>query len=164
MIWSRGNRTKTEEVIDFTKYEGPIIRVRGLSKSLDGSLVLDNVNLDISAGESVSIVGRTGCGKTVLTKHFNGLLVPDSGIVEVFGNDINEMSEARLYATRKKIGYVFQGNALFSSQTIYENVSVPLRKDPYVYPAKNEGEIEKAVKEVLGAVGLGIEFFWQISK
>jgi phospholipid/cholesterol/gamma-HCH transport system ATP-binding protein len=137
----------------------PIVRVRDLCKSLDGVPVLDHVSLDIAPGEQLCVIGSTGCGKTVLTKHFNGLLMPDSGTVEVCGVNVAEADEGELYGLRKKIGYVFQGNALFASQDIFENVSVPLRADPYDVPAKNESEIERKVAKALQDVGLGEEYF-----
>jgi phospholipid/cholesterol/gamma-HCH transport system ATP-binding protein len=144
---------------DLGERPAPIVRVRDLSKALDGVPVLDRVSLDIAAGEQVCVIGSTGCGKTVLTKHFNGLLMPDSGTVEVCGVNVAEAEERELYELRKKIGYVFQGNALFASQTVYENVSVPLRADPYDVPARNESEIQQKVAKALRDVGLGEEFF-----
>ena len=91
----------------------PLIHVERLCKSLEGVPILQDVSLDIRLGEELSIIGTTGCGKTVLTKHFNGLLLPDSGTVRVFGVNVAEAGEEELYAVRRKIGYVFQGNALF---------------------------------------------------
>jgi phospholipid/cholesterol/gamma-HCH transport system ATP-binding protein len=140
----------------------PIIRVQDLSKNLDGVPILDHVNLEIAPGEQVCFIGSTGCGKTVLTKHFNGLLQPDSGTVEVCGVNVAEASEGELYGLRKKIGYVFQANALFASEDVYENISVPLRPEPYDSPAKGEGEIERKVVKALQDVGLGREFLHRL--
>ena len=137
----------------------PLIRVERLCKSLEGVPVLEDVSLDIRPGEELSIIGTTGCGKTVLTKHFNGLLLPDSGTVRVCGVNVAEAGEEELYEVRRRIGYVFQSNALFASLSVYRNVSLPLRRAPDDVPAKNERQIEERVAEVLQYVGLGREYF-----
>jgi phospholipid/cholesterol/gamma-HCH transport system ATP-binding protein len=140
----------------------PLIRVEGLCKSFAGEPVLENVSLEIHGGEELSLIGPTGCGKTVLAKHFNGLLEPDSGRVTVCGHDVATATPAELEDIRRRIGYVFQGNVLFDSDiaaSVYENVSLPLRRDPYDYPAANEAQIEARVAEVLEEVGLGREYF-----
>lgn len=140
----------------------PVIHVDRLWKAFGENRVLDDVSLKILPGESVSIVGPSGCGKTVLAKHFNALLLPDFGRVTVYGIDTLEADETQLDEIRRKIGYVFQGNALFESaiaSTVYMNVSLPLRGDPYDYPAQNEPQIEARAEQVLRQVGLGPEFF-----
>lgn len=144
--------------------DGPLIKIENLCKSFDGRPVLDNVNLEIRAGEKLSVVGMSGCGKTVLVKHFNGLLTPDSGRVVVCGKDLAEASEHELEDIRKQIGYVFQGNALFAStisSDVYDNVSLPLRSDPYDYPNPKEAEIKQRVIQVLEEVGLGEELLYR---
>lgn len=140
----------------------PLIRVEGLCKSFGREPVLENINLTIYPGEELSLIGPTGCGKTVLAKHFNGLLEPDAGRVIVCGIDVAQASAEDMDEIRRRIGYVFQGNVLFASDiaaTVYENVSLPLRRDPYDYPAANEAQIEERVAEVLEQVGLGREYF-----
>ena len=137
----------------------PLIRVEHLYKSLEDVPVLEDISLDIRPGEHLSIIGATGCGKTVLTKHFNGLLLPDSGTVRVCGVNVAEAGEEELYEVRRKIGYVFQGNALFASLSVYRNVSLPLRKAPDDLPARNEAQIQERVAEVLQDVGLVAEYF-----
>lgn len=135
----------------------PVIRVENLCKSFDGAVVLDHVSLSICAAEKVCLIGRSGCGKTVLAKHFNGLLVGDSGSVRVYGVDIGQATEDEIYDIRRKTGYVFQGNALLASLDVYQNVSLSLRDDPYEMPAWNEPEIQQRVTHVLADVGLGPE-------
>lgn len=138
----------------------PIIKVEGLRKSFNENLVLDGVDLEIGEGEKLSLVGSSGCGKTVLAKHFNGLLQADMGRVTVFGKDMDRMTDRDLDDVRRRIGYVFQGNALFASDIgmdVYANVSIPLRMDPYDLPARNEPQIEARTVEVLEQVGLGRE-------
>jgi phospholipid/cholesterol/gamma-HCH transport system ATP-binding protein len=139
-----------------------LIRVEGLYKSYGGSAVLEDISLEIHGGEELSLIGPTGCGKTVLAKHFNGLLEPDAGRVIVFGHDVAAATPAEMEEICRRIGYVFQGNVLFDSDiasTVYGNVSLPLRRDPYDYPAANEAQIESRVAEVLEEVGLGREYF-----
>ncbi len=135
-----------------------IIAIEHLSKSFGDNLILKDVNLAIKPGEKLCIVGGSGCGKTVLAKHFNGLLDPDEGRVFAFGKDLAETTEEELYAIRKKTGYVYQNNALFNSMNVYENVSLPLRESPYDIPAKNENEIEKKIESILNVVGLTKEY------
>ncbi len=140
----------------------PAIRVRNLRKSFEGNLILDGISLDILSGERVAIVGGSGCGKTVLAKHFNGLLCPDSGQVLVCGVDLCQANEHQLEEVRHKIGYVFQGNVLFNSDVtldVYGNVSLPLREDPYDVPSPHEADIRLRVAKMLDNVGLGEEFF-----
>lgn len=136
----------------------PVIRVEHLYKSFEDNPVLEDIHLQVAPGEELSFVGASGCGKTVLTKHFNGLLQPDRGRVTVCGVDLAEASEMELEEIRRQIGYVFQANALFSSaiaDTVYDNVSLSLRTDPYDVPARNESEVRTRVAQVLEEVGLG---------
>jgi phospholipid/cholesterol/gamma-HCH transport system ATP-binding protein len=138
------------------------VKVENLRKSINGNEILKGINLKIHTGEKVCIVGGSGCGKTVLVKHFNYSNQPDSGRIIVLGKDLDEMSESQLDKIRKKVGYIYQNNVLFDSAiagSVYENVSLPLRADPYDYPAKNEDEIEARVEQALKSVGLSREFF-----
>jgi phospholipid/cholesterol/gamma-HCH transport system ATP-binding protein len=142
----------------------PAIGVQHLGKSFGANVVLEDINLKIFPGEEVCFIGPTGCGKTLLTKSFNGLLTPTSGRVLVYGKDLAQADRPQLEEIRKKIGYVFQGNALFVSDLgadIYDNVSLPLRDSPYNYPAPNEAQIEARIEEVLNEVGMGKEYFYR---
>ncbi|HLG33089.1 MAG TPA: ATP-binding cassette domain-containing protein, partial [Ignavibacteriaceae bacterium] len=97
------------------------------------------------------IIGRSGCGKSVLIKHIVGLLKPDEGNIKVEGQLVNQLSTDELYELRKKFGFLFQGAALFDSMTVGENVSLALVE------SKNkmtDSEIEKRVAEKLELVGL----------
>lgn len=128
-----------------------MIKIQNLYKSFGGKKVLNGINLEISVGETLVIIGRSGCGKSVLIKHIVGLLKPDSGTVTVEDKDVNELSEKGLYDLRKKFGFLFQGAALFDSMTVYENVSLPLVESSNGFTKKN---IDDAVKEKLELVGL----------
>lgn len=128
-----------------------MIEIIGLHKSFGKNHVLRGVNLLISTGQSLAIIGRSGCGKSVLLKHIVGLLKPDDGVVKVDGEIISEVEKKNLYKIRRKFGFLFQGAALFDSMTVYENVSLPLVEDNSGF---SKSEIDDAVSEKLELVGL----------
>jgi phospholipid/cholesterol/gamma-HCH transport system ATP-binding protein len=131
-----------------------MIEVRDLKKSFGANRILDGVSLTIEKGESVVIIGRSGGGKSVLLKHFIGLLHPDSGQVLIDGEDIAPMTERQLLRIRGRFGMLFQGAALFDSMTVAENIAFGLRRHGKL-PAE---EIAKRVAEVLRVVEMpGIE-------
>ncbi len=128
-----------------------MIEVIDLYKSFGDNKVLRGVNLTIEEGETFAIIGRSGCGKSVLLKHIVGLLDPDSGTVKIEGQDISELDENQMYDIRTKFGFLFQGAALFDSMNVEENVSLSLVENDFGYSLK---EIEEKVEENLGLVGL----------
>ncbi len=128
-----------------------MIEIRNLHKSFGSKKVLRGVNLTIEKGETLIIVGRSGCGKSVMLKHIVGLLTPDEGTVKVEGLVINELNQKDLYKLRKKFGFLFQGAALFDSMTVGENVAMPLVESDEKIPAE---KIKAAVAEKLELVGL----------
>ena len=99
-----------------------MIEIKDLHKNFGSKKVLQGVNLTIEKGETIVIIGRSGCGKSVLIKHIVGLLEPDSGYVKVEGKIVNDLKQKDLYELRKKFGFLFQGAALFDSMTVEENV------------------------------------------
>ncbi|MDD5428503.1 MAG: ABC transporter ATP-binding protein [Candidatus Omnitrophica bacterium] len=131
-----------------------MIEIINLCKSFGGHKVLDNLNLCINTGATTVIIGRSGCGKSVLLKHIIGLMRPDSGQVIIDGKDVTKMDEKELSALRLRFGMLFQGAALFDSLNVYENVGFNLIE----HTSSSDAEISKAVKESLALVGLkGIE-------
>jgi phospholipid/cholesterol/gamma-HCH transport system ATP-binding protein len=131
-----------------------MIEIKNLKKNFNSRKVLDGANLTIPDGKTYVIIGRSGCGKSVLLKHIEGILKPDSGKVIVNGQDISKLNNKELSALRMKIGMVFQGGALFDSMTVGENVGFGLIEHTDM-PAK---EILERVEESLCMVGLcGIE-------
>ncbi|MFQ5427807.1 MAG: ATP-binding cassette domain-containing protein, partial [Thermodesulfobacteriota bacterium] len=95
-----------------------MIEVKDLKKSFNGQEVLRGVNLTINKGETTTIIGRSGGGKSVLLKHLIGVLRPDSGNIIVDGEDITKMSKRELKRMKRKFGMVFQFAALFDSMTV----------------------------------------------
>jgi phospholipid/cholesterol/gamma-HCH transport system ATP-binding protein len=132
-----------------------MIEIIDLYKKFNNNGVLKGINLTIKGGETLAIIGRSGCGKSVLLKHIVGLLFPDSGKVMVEGNDVGKLKTKELYDLRKRFGFLFQGAALFDSMTVEENISLPLVENE---TDKSETEIKKLVAEKLELVGMsGIE-------
>lgn len=131
-----------------------MIVVKELQKCFGSKKVLNGLDITITDGESMVIIGRSGCGKSVLLKHIIGLLRPDSGHIYIDERDITSMNEAELSGLRKRFGMVFQGAALFDSLTVAENVALPMRE----HGQMSEKMIRDRVKEKLGLVGLeGVE-------
>lgn len=128
-----------------------MIEIKNLYKSFGSNKVLQGVNLDIDTGETLVIIGRSGCGKSVLIKHIVGLLYPDDGYVNVGGQRVDEMSMDELYELRTKFGFLFQGSALFDSMTVEENISLPLVESKIKFSLS---EMDKRVGEKLEMVGM----------
>jgi phospholipid/cholesterol/gamma-HCH transport system ATP-binding protein len=131
-----------------------MINVVDLHKVFGVNQVLQGLNLTIGDGETVVIIGRSGCGKSVLLKHIIGLLSPDGGKIVVDGVNVCELKPKDLDGFRLKIGMVFQGAALFDSMTVKENVGFSL----YEHTTLTRAEISERVREKLRMVGLsGVE-------
>ncbi len=105
-----------------------MIRVENLHRSFDGNTVLRDVSFEVAKGELVALIGRSGGGKSVLLKHMAGLKSPDSGKVLMDDRDIHAMNRTALKGLRDRLGFLFQGGALFDSMTVYENVAFPLQE------------------------------------
>jgi phospholipid/cholesterol/gamma-HCH transport system ATP-binding protein len=128
-----------------------VISVKGLVTRLGGRLIHDHIDLDVRRGEVIAIVGGSGSGKSVLLRSIVGLMRPAAGSIDVFGEDLLAMNENDMRALQRRWGVLFQDGALFSSQTVAENIQVPLREFTDV-PQALMNEIA-AIK--LAMVGLG---------
>lgn len=112
-----------------TKRSGNLmISVQELTKQIGSQQILRGVTLEVPAGETLVIIGRSGGGKSVLLKHLTGLMTPTSGEVWIDGTQIVGLTERQLLPIRKRVGMMFQSGALFDSMTVFENVAFPLRE------------------------------------
>jgi phospholipid/cholesterol/gamma-HCH transport system ATP-binding protein len=127
-----------------------IVEARDLRKRFGRVEVLRGVSFALDKGETLVVMGGSGSGKTVLLRIIAGLLRPDAGQVRVFGIDITRLSEEELLPIRRRLGYVFQGAALFDSLTVFDNVAFSLREHTNL----PEAEIRTRVIHVLSLVGL----------
>jgi phospholipid/cholesterol/gamma-HCH transport system ATP-binding protein len=127
-----------------------MIEIVDLHKRFNGKPVLSGVNLTINSGETLTIIGRSGEGKSVLLKHIIGLLKPDKGHVLIDGQDIGSYKSSHIFELRKRFGMLFQGSALFDSMTVEENVGLGLRE----HTDYSKLQIRAIVKEKLSQVGL----------
>lgn len=127
-----------------------MIEVTNLKKNFEEHPVLEGVSFSIAKGDSVVIIGRSGCGKSVLIKHMIGLLMPDSGEVRIGGELLTGKNERELLRIRRRFGMLFQSAALFDSLTVEDNVAFLLRREGKM----TQGQIQKRVDEVLEVVEL----------
>lgn len=130
----------------------PLIELRGISALRQGFLALRDVSLELEAGETLFAMGVAGSGKSVLVKTAAGVLIPDEGEVLYKGRSLARMSEREEIAFRKATGFVFQDAALWSNQTLFENLSLPARVHE---PRWGKAEIERAVRRAAELVGYG---------
>lgn len=131
-----------------------MIEIENLYKSFNGNDVLKGLFLKVEEGETVTVIGRSGCGKSVLLKHIIGLLRPDTGDVWVDGQNVKTLPRNELYKLRLKIGVVFQGSALLDSLSVAENVALGLTENKRI----SSDRIREIVKEKLSLVELeGVE-------
>lgn len=128
-----------------------VIVVEHLYKSFGENKVLQDFNLIVHANENVVVLGKSGSGKSVLIKCIIGLLKPDRGRILVFGQNIPELEEEELDDVRVRIGFLFQGNALYDSMTVRENLEFPLRRHRL---QQTQAEVDRLVMEALENVGL----------
>lgn len=126
-----------------------MIRMEGVEKAFGSLRVLRGFTLDVETGETVVVVGRSGAGKSVLLKLVAGLLRPDAGTVVVGGEPVSRASREEVHRLRLRMGFVFQGSALFDSMTVADNVRLALRRH-----GVPKGEIEGRVARGLEVVGL----------
>lgn len=133
----------------------PIIRFEGLSKAFGKQVVFDQLDLSVDAGETLTVIGGSGAGKSVLLKCLIGLLHPDAGRIWFQGEDLTSFSEQDFLPVRRKVAMVFQGSALFDSMSVGDNVAYPLREH---FPEMPQAELWERVHHKLELVNLpGIE-------
>jgi len=146
------SQTKTINNDSFeTITDESVIGINNLKKSFGKQEVLKNVSLRLFKGENLVVLGKSGSGKSVLIKCIVRLLEPDSGTINVFGEDVSALNREGLGSLRKKIGFLFQSGALYDSMTVQQNLEFPLRR---IKKNLTQKEIDEKVKEVLEHVGL----------
>jgi phospholipid/cholesterol/gamma-HCH transport system ATP-binding protein len=134
----------------------PLIGFRGVKKAFGRKVVFSDLTLDVLRGETLTIMGVSGCGKSVLLKMLIGLLKPDAGEILFDGRDVTQLEGDELTDLRRRVAYLFQGGALFDSMTVGENVAYGLRQQ--FWDTMTEPEIQARVEDSLAKVGLpGIE-------
>ncbi|AEE54003.1 ABC transporter ATP-binding protein [Haliscomenobacter hydrossis] len=129
----------------------PVISIQGLYKSFGTLDVLKGIDLTVCEGENVAVLGKSGSGKSVLIKIIVGLLKPDKGTLNVLEKEVEELNGKELDELRLRIGFSFQGSALYDSMSVFENLAFPLTMNVKHLTKK---EVESAVEEALEAVGL----------
>ncbi|MFN3298969.1 MAG: ABC transporter ATP-binding protein [Sediminibacterium sp.] len=127
-----------------------MITLKNISKSFDDRVIIQGIDAVMESGKCNLIIGTSGSGKTVLTKCIVGLIKPNEGSIEFDGEDLLQMDEKSKKLLRQQIGMLFQGNALFDSMTVQENVKFPLD----MFTKLTHGEKLKKVDEVLERVNL----------
>jgi phospholipid/cholesterol/gamma-HCH transport system ATP-binding protein len=129
----------------------PPLVVEGVSKKFGTRKILDKFDLVVREKENVVIMGKSGAGKSVLIKCIIGLLVPDEGSIRIYGNEAVGISDVELDQVRTHIGFLFQGNALYDSMSVRENLEFPLRRH---WIKLKKGEVDEMVMEALANVNL----------
>ncbi len=139
-----------ERVRAGTTGNGPLVELRGVDVAFGWLSVLREIDLAIPRGQTLAIIGESGCGKTVLLKSIIGLVRPTRGEVRFDGKNLAELSDRELTHERARFGFVFQGAALFDSMTVGQNISFPLRE----HTSTDEPGLQEIVVSRLAEVGL----------
>ncbi len=128
-----------------------VIEIKNLTKSFGDNEILKGIDMELLRGENLAILGESGTGKSVLTKCIVGLIKADSGTINVLKKNVHKLNNDELEELRKKVGYLFQGGALYDSMTVRQNLEFPVRRTQI---SKNKAEIKNMVEEALDNVGL----------
>jgi phospholipid/cholesterol/gamma-HCH transport system ATP-binding protein len=131
------------------KADNKILTLEHVMKSFGDNIVLRDINLEAAKGETVTVLGKSGTGKSVILKCIVGLISPDSGTITAFRKNIAELKEKELKETRKRIGFLFQSAALYDSMTVRENLQFPLlRSGNHTDTKEMNGKVEEALNNV----------------
>lgn len=135
---------------DLIRDDNPLVRLCNVTVQFGSQMVLRDISLEIPAGQTIALLGESGCGKTVLMKCIIGLVQPERGEVWFDGKNINALTESELSHLRVRFGFVFQNAALFDSMTIGQNVAFPMKQ----FGKYTQAEIREEVLSRLAEVGL----------
>src|SRR6056297_3491747 len=105
-----------------------VIEIRKLKKSFNGKEVLKGLDMELKRGENIAVLGKSGTGKSVFIKCMVGLIRADSGNIKVLGQELEKLNKQQLDKLRQKVGYLFQGGALYDSMTVRQNLEFPVRR------------------------------------
>jgi phospholipid/cholesterol/gamma-HCH transport system ATP-binding protein len=139
------------KLLPVTAIKEPVIEINNLKKSFGEQQVLTDLSLKLFNGENLVVLGKSGSGKSVLIKCIVGLMRSDSGTINVFDKNVNELKSEELGELRQKIGFLFQSGALYDSMTVKQNLEFPLRR---IRKSLSEKEMADKISEVLENVGL----------
>jgi len=128
-----------------------VITVESLYKSFDENPILRGIDMTLNKGENLGIVGKSGIGKSVLIKCIVRLIEPDAGVISVLGTNILDCDSNELNELRKKVGYLFQGGALYDSMSVRENLFFPIRRTQF---KDKKLDTEELIERSLRSVGL----------
>ncbi|PWT76657.1 MAG: ABC transporter ATP-binding protein [Bacteroidetes bacterium] len=128
-----------------------IVKISSLKKSFDSITVLNDINLNISEGENLVVLGKSGAGKSTLIRCLIGLIKPDEGEICIFGKKMSEISYEELNELRLKMGFLFQNSALYDSMSVRQNLAFPLRRHKKEY---SKDQVDLMVEDMLEHVGL----------
>jgi phospholipid/cholesterol/gamma-HCH transport system ATP-binding protein len=131
----------------------PVIEVERLCKAFGQNRVLNDFTMNLSKGENLAVLGKSGSGKSVLIKCIVRLMEPEQGKIVVLGSNVFDLTQEELDRVRSKVGFLFQSNALYDSMTIRENLEFPLRRHQ-VKEELETSQVEELIHEALTNVGL----------
>jgi len=131
-----------------TKKDVAPIQVKALHKSFGKQKVLNGIDLEVAHGETMSVLGQSGTGKSVLLKIIIGLQQPGSGSVRIYGQEISRLARQQLNEIRKKVGFLFQQAALYDSLTVEENVAFPLSRHSQLSATERKDRVDELLKSV----------------
>jgi phospholipid/cholesterol/gamma-HCH transport system ATP-binding protein len=145
------NATETRSQLESEAADGStLIEVQNLNVTFNGQTILKDIDLTIARGQTLAIIGESGCGKTVFMKTLVGLIAPTRGSVSFAGNNLAKVRPIDLPSIRRRFGFVFQNAALFDSMSIFDNVAFPLTQNDHV----SDQEVNERVFRHLHEVGL----------
>lgn len=140
----------------------PLIQFIDIKKSFGDFQVLKGINLSIYTGEILTVIGKSGTGKSVLLKHIIGLIHPDSGQILIKGEPLHQLPEEKVQSFQKELSFMFQDNALFDSMNIYDNIALPLVENTNYPKNKVKEKVFTRITE-LGLIGSEEKFPSQLS-
>ncbi len=126
----------------------PLIQLENVHKKFGNQVILDGVDLSIFGGEVLTVIGKSGGGKSVLLKHVIGLITPDSGRIVYEGRSIDEMTIAERRALKSRFSYMFQGTALFDSMPVYDNIALPLKERATLSGSAIRGKVSEKMSQL----------------